>query len=393
MSVCPIQIAKRVCFCWCFCLAWTSTRAQHVGPNNAFGLVHDSQDDWQVYDERFKAYVPYVEERHSGYASYSLFFDFENYKNYQLLYQSPKEVYLFIDGALQKRLPANAWMSIDVDSLQRTYQKSQLFLTFYAKDLRVKDLRVIVGNRLTANNIEIVLPEEGLQFLPRRMSPFQHFLILGSIFLLGMYAFLYNYQRRAFLRFFSWRDLLSIDIRDDSFLVNKPFDITNLFFVFNLSLTIGFLVLLLQNNAGFQVNGDLLTQPQTSFSLWVQYFRVSLLLFAAFMVKYLVLSLMSALYRLRRVSNIHFFKIIQASNFFFLGLVIVALLLVALRPYGWNILGRQLVYFVGGFFLLRMVLLYFTINKMASLKNLYLISYLCIVEFIPLIIGVRFSIY
>ncbi|MFC0184764.1 hypothetical protein ACFFJX_20520 [Pseudarcicella hirudinis] len=43
------------------------------------------------------------------------------------------------------------------------------------------------------------------------------------------------------------------------------------------------------------------------------------------------------------------------------------------------------------FFILRLLLIYFTINKLTSLKNLYLFSYLCIVELIPVIIGIRFA--
>ncbi len=43
-----------------------------------------------------------------------------------------------------------------------------------------------------------------------------------------------------------------------------------------------------------------------------------------------------------------------------------------------------------GFYTARVALLYVVIRASESIKNLYLFSYLCIVELIPLIIGLRF---
>jgi hypothetical protein len=43
------------------------------------------------------------------------------------------------------------------------------------------------------------------------------------------------------------------------------------------------------------------------------------------------------------------------------------------------------------FYTARLVLLYLVIRSIEPIKNLYLFSYLCIVELIPLIIGLRFA--
>ena len=102
-----------------------------LSPDNSFYIVHDYQDDWQVFDERYKAYVPYVREQHKGYNSFSLFFDIENYKGYKILYRSERENYLFIDASLQKKLPISTLLVLDVDSLQNVFGKAKLFLTIY----------------------------------------------------------------------------------------------------------------------------------------------------------------------------------------------------------------------------------------------------------------------
>ena len=111
-----------------------------ISPDNSFYIVHDYQDDWQVFDERYKAYVPYVREQHKGYNSFSLFFDVENYKGYKILYRSEKENYLFIDASLQKQLPVSTLVVLDVDSLQNVFGKSKLFLTIYGTNSNVEDI-------------------------------------------------------------------------------------------------------------------------------------------------------------------------------------------------------------------------------------------------------------
>ena len=103
-----------------------------IGPGSSYYLVHDYQDDWQVFDSRYKAYVPYVREQHNDYNSFSLFFDIENYKGYKLLYRSERENYLFIDATLQKKLPTTSWVVLDIDSLQQAFGKT-LASDVYAK--------------------------------------------------------------------------------------------------------------------------------------------------------------------------------------------------------------------------------------------------------------------
>jgi hypothetical protein len=366
--------------------------AQGIGPNKVYYLVHDCHDDWHVYDERYKSYVPYIKDRHADYASFSLFFDVENYKNYKLIYKSSKENFLFIDSQLQRQLPTDQFVVLDIDSLQAVYSKTQLFLTIYGPNTALDDIELKVGNRIAANFSEVSLGGDDFSLMPKQWSPFQNFLILGFLFLLSCYAFLYSYQKRAFERYFSFNDLVSINIRDDSFLVNKPFDIGNLFFVFNLSFVVGYLFMIIQNFRGdiFTLSGFLGDNQNLSQNIY-NYFKVSLVVFALFMGKYFSLSALSNLYQLRRITNVHFFKIIQSSGIFFLILALVLLYIRVNYPTTLVSLEKWIFGFVIGFFVLRMVLLYLTINKLATLKNLYLFSYLCIVEFIPLLVGVRFA--
>jgi hypothetical protein len=376
----------------CCLLPNTSIAKGGLSPDNSFYIVHDYQDDWQVFDERYKAYVPYVREQHKGYNSFSLFFDVENYKGYKILYRSEKENYLFIDASLQKQLPVSTLVVLDVDSLQNVFGKAKLFLTIYGTNSNIEDISLQIGNKISKAQKAIEMNESLLTILPRDISPFQNFFVLGLMILVCFYAFLYNFQPKSFERFFSPRDLLTISKRDDSFIVNKPFDLGNILFVVSLSLTLGFIFMLITHEKTDLFSAsNILREGETLGTLMLNFIEISIIVFASLMFKYFALRVLSNLYRLDNITNIHYFKIIQASSLFFLVILIVLTFSTVSSPTIVKNAEKYLSIPISLFFIARLALLYFTINKMTTLKNLYLFSYLCIVELIPLIVGIRFA--
>ena len=363
-----------------------------IGPEESYYLVHDYQDDWQVFDSRYKAYVPYVREQHKDYNSFSLFFDLENYKGYKLLYRSERENYLFIDASLQKKLPTTSWIVLDIDSLQQAFGKTKLFLTIYGTNTNVEDITIQIGNKISKAQKTAEIGQSLLTILPRELSPFQNFFVIGLLFLACLYAFLYNFQPKSFQRFFSVRDLLTLSKRDESFVVNKPFDIGNILFVVNLSFTLSFIfMLIIHEKTDLFSASNILREGETLGTLLWNFLEITVIVFASMIFKYFALRVLSNLYRLDNITNIHYFKIIQASSIFFLLMLIVLTFSTVSDPEIIKSAEKYLFVPISLFFVLRLVLLYFTINKMATLKNLYLFSYLCIIELIPLIVGVRFA--
>ena len=377
------------------CLFFSSNKVDAKGdvkPEDSYYIVHDYQDDWQVFDERYKAYVPYVREQHKGYNSFSLFFDIENYKGYKILYRSEKENYLFIDASLQKQLPVSMLIVLDIDSLQSVFGKAKLFLTIYGTNTNVEDISVQIGNKISKAQKAIEMNQSLLTILPRDISPFQNFFVLGLIILVCFYAFLYNFQPKSFERFFSPRDLLTITKRDESFIVNKPFDLGNILFAVSLSLTLGFIFMLITHEKTDLFSAsNILREGETLGTLMVNFIEISVIVFASLMFKYFALRVLSNLYRLDNITNIHYFKIIQASSLFFLIILIFLTFSTVSSPTIVKNAEKYLSIPISLFFIARLALLYFTINKMTTLKNLYLFSYLCIVELIPLIVGIRFA--
>jgi hypothetical protein len=121
-----------------------------------------------------------------------------------------------------------------------------------------------------------------------------------------------------------------------------------------------------------------------------EFFVLSLVAFVLLLGKYVMLEVLGSLYKLQSIINVHYFKALQSSLLFFTFLT----LLLAAVAYNTSATtwpqGAILVPLVA-FYLIRLALLYLVIRSMEPIKNLYLFSYLCIVELIPLIIGLRFA--
>lgn len=380
-----------------------SVRAQGVGPNRQFYLVHDYADDWQVYDEGVKTYVPYIQERHDKYSSFSLFLNLETARHYRLLCFSEGEGYLFFDASLQRQIRAGTWVVLNVDSLYRRYRKPELLLTFYSRQVGTgattpseatpADKKVLLGYQRVANQRPVATAGDLLLAKPRPTADaFGNFFVLGGLLLLLSFAFLFLAYHKAFTRIFSLRDLLTINPRDPTLSINTSLDASNLFFVFHLSLSLAFLYMLVANeNIDLFASQLLLREGQTLGNLFLNFLEVALLMFALFMGKYLVLNVLGGLYRFERLVDYHFFKIVQASSLFFSGLLLVGMVTEVSFPRFSQQTNQYVFVPVVLFYLLRLGLLYFSINKLASVKNLYLFSYLCIVELIPIIVGIRFA--
>lgn len=380
-----------------FSLSTFHSNAQGVGPDSSYFLVHDFADDWQVYDEGVKTYVPYLPERHQNYSSFSLFLNLETARYYQLLLFSEKESYLFLNASLQRQIPAGTWAVLSMDSLYRRYRMPEVLLTLYSREQapRAGPARatVLLGYRRAPNQKPVALSGSLLLAKPRSTDEaFGNFFVLAGLVLLLGYAGLFMTFNKAFTRFYSLRDLLTINPRDPALSVTKSLDISNLFFVLQLSLVIAYLYLIVVN----QYADLLLTQPllragQTLPDLVINFGEVALLVFVLFIGKYIVLNLLGSLYRFERVVDYHFFKIIQASSLFFTGLLLVVMVMASSFPAAVRQAETYVIVPVVLFFLARLALLYVSINKLASVKNLYLFSYLCIVELIPIIVGIRFA--
>ena len=367
--------------------------ATTVGPNEQYFLVHDYHDDWQVYDDRMKSYIPYISEKHLGYPSHTVFCDIQSNRGYNILvYAQKADNFLFINGSLRQKIPVGKWMVLSVDSLYRAYEQPIIYITLYGSN-DIDDKKLMLGYKRSLNQRPIVLAESGITAKPRTPTPYRNYIVLVSMFILVFFSYLSNSYIRAFQRYFNLKDLFNTFTREQSSLINKPLNRMNVMFIILLSLIISLFYMLLQSK-GIHVFGGrtILQEGDTLGVLLSNYFRISLAVFVIMVMKYFFIGLVGQLFNLEKIVDLHYFKIVQASILFYSALVLV--LSILFMQYLPNDFNWQVYLFtpIVAFYFIRIFILYFTIIRSIPKQSLYLISYLCIVEILPVILGIRFAI-
>ena len=375
----------------CLLIAFQSLAQQSIGPEKKFFLVSDLQNDWVVFDPRYKSYVPFVEEQHRDFSAVSLLIDLESNRHYKLLLQVDKGNSLFINATFQGPLPADDWVELDIDSLYKKYAQPQLFLSVYGTS-GLANKQAYIGHAKSPNPILNILPsDELLTVRPRFMAISDNFLTLGLLIILTYSAYLFRTFNRGFERFFSFFDLFNTTQREESFLINRPLSRNNLLFLVLLSLLVAYVYLYFQTkNASFFYFKVFSADDQGVLNILLRYVLVSGLIFLCLVAKYVLLMALSGLFRLDKIVNVHFYKIVQTSLIFF-SIYAIVLFSGGLYFQNWQsaLSIGAVVWSVALFYIGRIFLLYFTINSTMIIKNLFLISYLCIAELVPLIIGIR----
>ena len=364
-------------------------RTPGIGPESRYYPVHDFNNDFLVFDEAEKAYVPYIVEQHADKTALSAYVDLESNRHYQLLIRTRQDGYLFINAALKQKLLGGTWQVLSIDSLFRVYRQPEIFLTLYGAP-GLNDRQLFIGYPKSTTQKTVMLRDDNLSLRPRQLSAHGSFLGIGLLFLLATHAFLFSVHHRAFLRFYSLRDLLSLRAQEESFLINRPLSSTNILFTINLSLVLAYLMLLVQSHNIAVFTSGPLPGEQTFGSLTLSFLLLGTGTFIALIGKYVMLEVLGGLYKMQDSINIHFFKLLQSSMLFFTAMVLLMAVITYNTPtvaWSQNLLLAPLI----AFYTARLVLLYLVIRSIEPIKNLYLFSYLCIVELIPLIIGLRFA--
>jgi len=355
--------------------------------------VHDYHDDWQVYNDRMKAYIPYISEQHLGYPSHTVFCDIQSNRGYNILvYAQKDDNFLFINGSLRQKIPVGKWIVLNVDSLYRAYEQPVIYITLYGSN-DIEDKKLMLAYKRSLNQKPIVLAESGITAKPRTPAPYRNYIVLVSMFILVFFSYLSNSYVRAFQRYFNLKDLFNTFARDQSSLINNPLNRMNVMFIILLSLIISLFYMLLQSKDINIFGGrKILQEGDTLGILLSNYFRMTLAVFVLMVIKYFFIGVVGQLFNLEKIVDLHYFKIVQASSLFYSALVL--LLSILFMQYLPNDFNWQAYLFtpIVAFYLIRVFILYSTIIRGIPKQNLYLISYLCIVEILPVILGIRFAI-
>lgn len=367
--------------------------AAKVNPPGRFFPVYNYQDDWLVYNEQYKNYVPFSQGINEGTRFASLYIDLVKNRRYSLLVHSEDESYLFLEGALQNRIAGGKWQELNLDSLYRIYHKDELLLTIYGSP-GITDKTVILCNKKKLTDSESIAPARSgfINIKPITFTPFGTFAGISLVIILILNAWIFNLNPLSFIRLINPIEFFNNDPRDQLSKINKPYSNTVIFFVAISSMMMGFTVIYLSiNRLNLFSVSTILSEKTNTIQILGDFCILSFIFFLLIYAKYIFMVLAGNMLNLDKQVDIIFIKIVQSSYLFY-ALIFLTIFGLYSNHINWLEASRPYILLPFLFFYAaRFVALYVVAKPAGSLINLYLFSYLCVIEIIPLIVSMKFA--
>jgi len=369
----------------------TSTAGQTQKARTEFDLIENLSDQWLVYDNVYQSYVPYLQDRYPVQYTLNLVLDPAKYRSYRLLLEAEQPCYLFVQSKLVRLIGAQERVSLDLDSIQNLAKSQTLLLTLYSpKGHAVAPLAQVVFPHVQHVQVATAIIKDELEAKLRTKNTFTNFLILAAVFVLGLYAFLWNYHPKAFSQYFNLRFMVPGALREDVPLINKPLSGSSLLFVLAHSFLLSLFYITVQQSSNKLFANVLAIEITGQFWPVVQYFlMMSGLIFVLLLGKYLLIQAVGSVFKLSGVTHVHFYEYLLFSRVFYTVVVFLQFALFLVAPVWVSVIAEVVIWIVLLFNIVRIVIINSVLGRLTSAKNLYLFSYLCTTELIPLLIGIK----
>jgi hypothetical protein len=377
-------------FCFTFLLLMLTFQLLSSKPlpdswREQYEVIKDLNREWITLDANNR-YVPYIDKSMADVPLLGVLLNLSRFSGSQLLICMPAGSAVLTGKKIASFSQEAACVKLSIDSLARVHEQENLLVSVYQQNRDFEEVGMWIvqersgGDQLSAN-----------QVFKRNDAVLADFFTIGILVLLVLYAILINQYPRIFSNLFSLSRVFSLKVREDNTRV-RLINEAHIVFLVQHCLLLGFLFIILVSTttAMIQIDIPYLDFQQNTFSgymlLWGQ---TSLLVFGTIWVKYLIVMIFGALFRLRQLRLMHMLDYMRMSLIYGALLFILIIVVFAGIGYYQSSYFDLLVYLFIALSAIRVIVLYFRLFRSASFRNLYLISYICIAEVIPLLVGLE----
>lgn len=328
------------------------------------------KNDWMVFDQKTTFFYPYITGNENKLPLH-LKIDADLYKGLCISIVSKKPVSLYVESCFATAIPQDVPRLVPIDSLGKLYGNN-LLLSFYGEYNQV----LIDSISIVANKSVVVVNESAIQSMPLpRSSDFSKnyftLFLLASICLLASARSVYSKIFDQYLSFVG-----TIYNSPQSANSKVSFESYNFVFIF---LGIVFFALACVSLSVFDNN-----QVRHTFS---EFFGgiVSLVFTACvfYLLKFITTYFASWLFSINKFATSHFLIFVRVSILWSILLVVLSMLKYSEIEWIQSSL-LSLFFFTSLFFLtLTSIKVSLLINRVTKISRLYLISYLCVTEWLP----------
>ena len=352
--------------------------------DSQYQVIKDLNREWITVGEN-KKYVPYIDKSMADIPVIGVPLALSRYSGNLLLVCIPSNSALLIEKKITSFYEDATCVRLDIDSLRQFYDKESIFITVYQPEKKFEEVGLWVVQPLNSSDIQAA---NAIQ--KRDTSALGDFFSVGILLLLIIYAILINQYPKIFSNLYSLSRVFSLRTREDNTrirLINEA----HVVFLIQHCLLLAFLFIILVSTT------DLITldvpyldfQPESFGGFMLLWGEVALAVFGVIWAKYIIVMLFGSLFRLRQLRFLHMLDYMRMSLVYGALLFTLIILVFAGVGYYQSSYFDILIYLFVGLSALRVIILYFRLFSSASFRNMYLISYLCVAEIIPLLIGLE----
>lgn len=340
--------------------------------------VKDLSDKWVYYDSWDESYMPLV--RKGPFQGNTIHFTCEEdeFLDDYLQVTSSGEVTVFVNNKLIHILN-NDTLFIPVDEIRKKVGYPAT-VTLYATEIVPSTLSTYIV-RLSDESLG-QLADVPLTF-KRKISLFSDFFTAALVFLLICTAILYNYFPRVFVEYFKTRRAFSLREIDENLLKSKPVSQVNFLVYVFFSLMAALVIISLIHLSQFTALGSgLYFFESFSTGIW-EWVRITLIVFVWLVVKFILITNTTWLFRLGNFSANHFYNYIRLNFLMLFSVLIIAMIFY--YAFGTPASDHYRTIFYLAYVLMGLQVIVISLKLMAtsSFKKVHLFSYLCTTELMP----------
>lgn len=370
--------------------------AQAQEPRTRDVVVRELKDELLVYDNEYQTYVPFVEDIHQNFNTLNFWISRNEFYGYVLRFKTSPDLCVLINQKLVRSYSGTGTAELDLTNMNLAEKGRELFVTFYHPRSAYKavgdplivykseaEVAAVAPVSNKPSNTNIYKPEK------RSVSPLRSVFLLYFLGLFALYIAAKNIAPSLFAAYFDLGRLFSENIAEYSSAIKKSWNSVSILIIAINSVCIAFILAMLRPDFHFVS----IYKIEYSEELWGflgAYLRLIGLCLIYYLLKFSLLYLSGQLFNVKAFINAHFYEFVRFST-----IISILLLSLLFLQYNTAYISEEAFasiakYLVLGLLIVLTLKISLVLNRSVAFRNLYLFSYLCATEIIPVFIVVKY---
>jgi hypothetical protein len=365
-------------------LLYAGAKSNVFSDNTPYQIVKQLNQDWLVYSKKYSSYINYLPEFNKRIHTVNQWLEVEKYKNYQLCFDASHGLSLFADNRLiyENFADTSGMVYLNISDIPDKSINGKVLITFFSPDylLPIHSSYIVCKKN---GNFQSNLKSTG-QKSHRRVRHSQHeYYIVLLVAMLILTALLKHMSPKHFVDFIGTKGVLINLLEEAPTIRVFSFSLIIVNLVISISLTI-----IIGICGGLPVLFTLLPAFLNPIILWNQIIVCILFFFFILIMKYYFISFMGWVFNLSDIIKIQYLE--WMKGIIKINLIISLIAIIYSLNYQPNLVfGQVITYTLLAFLILIVLRNALLIIKLTPFRNIYLFSYLCTTEIMPLAIIIK----